>query len=166
MLVSVIDASVLEWFCALSGQYHSLTDGNIRIISICNGEKEGFLPLNGAAKNPRLITPMLIFFFRHLFFCGFWCEIKECCDGKHCAHCWPVVATDVKERCTLPCGDILVGGLWMGSKEEWTSCGWPKCIDLFFSGSVLPFNAPINCTWSKSKPVLPSKCLLKSNLIN
>lgn len=35
---------------------------------------------------------------------------------------------------------------------------------VFFSGSVLPFNAPIEWTWSKSKTVLPPQNLLKSSL--
>lgn len=58
------------------------------------------------------------------------------------------------------------------------SCWWPlrwgvrrsgchmgnQMHDVFFSGSVLPFNAPIKWTWSKSKSRLPPKHSLKISL--
>jgi len=51
VLFGAVDASVLAWFCALLGHYHSLTDGRMGIISLYN-EKEktkAILPLKVAA---------------------------------------------------------------------------------------------------------------------
>lgn len=104
-------------------------------------------------------------FIRHIF-CEFWCDVKECYDEKHCA--WAVLACCghryCKESCTLCYRGVLVDGLWDGEQEGVDIMWAIKMQNLFFSGSLLPFNEPINWTWSKSKP-LPPKHLLKSSLI-
>lgn len=110
MLLSTIDASVLEWFCALSGQYHSVTDGNRRNYFHLLRERKIILPLSGAAWENN--QAYFFFFFQAYFLDGFLCEVEECWDENHCAHCWPAVSTDVvQDSCSPFCGDILVGGL-------------------------------------------------------
>lgn len=123
MLLSAIDASVLEWFCALSGQYHSLTDGSYRNYFHLLRERKIILPLSGAAQE----NNQAYIFFSRIFLVGFDVRLKN--FGMRITVViaglqWPQML--YRTAAHLSVGTFLLVAPEMGSENEWISRGQPN----------------------------------------